>query len=70
MVKVAVDGTKEMRVPVLPPASPTAFSGASGTPWAKRMKYSLPARQMVISSLEESAFTTDTPTPCRPPDTL
>ena len=70
MVKVLGEGTKVMRVPVLPPASPTTLSGFSGTPSAKRMKYSLPPRQMVISSLEESAFTTDTPTPCRPPDTL
>ena len=30
------------------------------------MKCSLPSRQMVISSLEESALTTDTPTPCKP----
>ncbi len=70
MVKVAVLGTKVMRVPVLPTASPTILSGFTGTPSAKLMKCSLPSRQMVRSSLEESALTTDTPTPCSPPDTL
>ena len=48
----------------------TSLSGASGTPSAKTMKCSLPLRQMVSSSRVESAFTTDTPTPCRPPETL
>ena len=69
MVKVLVEGTKVTRVPVLV-AGPTSASGASGTPWAKRMKCSLPSRQMVRSSLDDNAFTTETPTPCRPPDTL
>ena len=34
------------------------------------MKCSLPSRQMVSLSQLDSALTTETPTPCRPPDTL
>ena len=34
------------------------------------MKCVLPSRQMRSFSHSESAFTTDTPTPCRPPETL
>ncbi len=70
MVKVAGLGVKVTRVPFLPGASPATLSGASGTPSAKAMKCSLPPRQTVSSSRVESAFTTDTPTPCRPPETL
>ena len=36
----------------------------------KLMKCSLPSRKMVSLSLVESALTTETPTPCRPPETL
>ena len=50
-------------------AAPTA-SGASGTPSRKRMKCSVPSRQMRRSSRSESALTTETPTPCSPPETL
>ena len=57
-------------VPRRPLASPTTASGASGSPSRKRMTYSLPSRQMRRSSTSESAFTTETPTPCRPPDDL
>jgi hypothetical protein len=57
MVKVLVEGTKVTRVPVLV-AGPTSASGTSGTPWAKRMKCSLPSRQIVRSSHSLSALTT------------
>ena len=70
MVKVSVEGRKLTSVPRLPPASPTTFSGATATPSWNSMKCSLPSRQMVSFSQVDSAFTTDTPTPCRPPETL
>jgi hypothetical protein len=65
------EGRKVTRVPFLPSGrGPTTFSGASASPWRKRIQCSSPSRQMVSSSHSDSAFTTDTPTPCRPPDTL
>ncbi len=70
MVKVCVLGRNVTRVPVLPSDAPTSFKGASATPWAKRMKCSLPPRQMLKSKRDDSAFTTETPTPCKPPETL
>ena len=41
-----------------------------GTPLRKRTKCSLPSRQILSSSTVDSALTTETPTPCRPPETL
>ena len=61
VLKIAGLGVKVTRVPVLPAAFLTAFSGASGTPSAKAMKCSCPPRQMVSSSRIESAFTTYRP---------
>ena len=69
-VKVAVDGRKRTCVPCPPSASPTASSGLAATPSWKRMKCFLPPRQMVRSSSDDRALTTETPTPCRPPETL
>ena len=42
----------------------------TGMPRSKRSCHSLPSRQTVTSSHSESALTTDTPTPCRPPEIL
>src|SRR5258708_4884926 len=79
LVKVRVLGRKVISVPVLRAplpspgrcgASPTSASGDSGSPSRKRMKCSLPPRQTRKSSREDSAFTTETPTPCKPPATL
>ena len=50
--------------------SPVTFSGSTATPSWNSMKCALPLRQMRSFSHTESAFTTDTPTPCRPPETL
>ena len=49
---------------------PTTASGASASPSRNSMKCSLPSRQIVSLSQVESALTTETPTPCRPPETL
>ncbi len=70
MVKVLGDGKKVTSVPRLPFESPTTFSGATATPSANSMKCSLPSRQIVSLSQLDSALTTETPTPCKPPDTL
>jgi hypothetical protein len=35
----------------------------------KLMLYSLPLRLIQVSSCYDNAFTTETPTPCRPPET-
>ena len=45
-------------------------SGATGSPSRNSMKCSAPSRQMVSFSQAESALTTETPTPCSPPETL
>ena len=39
-----------------------------GTPPAKDILYSLPSRRTQTSRFSDSALTTDTPTPCRPPE--
>ena len=70
MVKVCGEGRKVTSVPRLPPASPTTASGATASPSRNSMKCSLPSRQIVSLSQVDSALTTETPTPCRPPETL
>ena len=70
IVNVLVDGRNVTSVPRFSPASPRTPSGATASPSANSMKYSLPPRQIVSLSQHESAFTTETPTPCRPPETL
>ena len=51
-------------------ASPVTLSEETASPRSKRISWTLPSRQIFSCSQSESAFTTDTPTPCRPPDTL
>ena len=48
---------------------PTVLTFACGTPRSYDCTYSLPSRRMVAVSVSESAFTTDEPTPWRPPAT-
>ncbi len=70
IVKVCVDGRNVTAVPRLPPASPVTASGATASPCENSMKCSLPSRQIESLSQVDSALTTETPTPCSPPDTL
>ena len=49
---------------------PTTASGATGTPWRNSIWWISPLRQIRSLSQSDSALTTDTPTPCRPPETL
>ncbi len=70
--KTLPSGQKVTVVPVRPRgASPTTSSLLVGTPpLAKVIWWCLPSRSTSTMSLVDRAFTTDTPTPCRPPDTL
>src|SRR5262249_16817824 len=62
-------GQKRTRVPVLRcPTEPTTSSFEETLPSLKPMFYSLPPRLTQQSRFCESAFTTDTPTPCKPPE--
>ena len=68
-VKISVSGLKVTVVPV-PFAFPTTLSFLTVSPRSNAMWWRLPSRSTQTSSFSESAFTTDTPTPCSPPDTL
>ena len=46
-----------------------SFCAHCGTPIAYCWRHTYPCRLTATSSLDESAFTTETPTPCRPPET-
>ena len=64
-------GQKRMRVPVLlRPTSPTTSSFEWTFPFLNAMLYSLPPRLTQHSRCFDSALTTETPTPCRPPANL
>ena len=63
-------GQKRTVVPVLRwPTVPTTSSFEETLPSLKLMLYSLPLRLIQLSSCFDNALTTDTPTPCRPPET-
>ena len=44
--------------------------GVFVSPRSKSISYSSPSRRTLTRVISESAFTTETPTPCRPPDVL
>ena len=68
-VNVPAEGRKWIVVPVSS-VSPTAASGATGTLSRYSWVQSLPSRRTESLSHSDSALTTETPTPCRPPETL
>jgi hypothetical protein len=70
MVNVRGLGRNVTSVPRRSWAGPTTESGADASPSRNSMECSWPSRQIVSLSQVDSAFTTDTPTPCRPPETL
>ena len=62
-------GQKRTVVPVVRGATlPITASGETSLPDWKPIACSLPPRRTRQSRRLESAFTTDTPTPCRPPE--
>src|ERR1700677_2052417 len=69
MVKMEESAWNVIFVPVLR-VLPEAFNFEVGTPFSYDCSQTSPSRQISSSSQSESAFTTETPTPCNPPDTL
>ena len=49
---------------------PTSFSGFLASPSLNSIKNFLPSLLISNSNFSDKAFTTETPTPCKPPDTL
>src|SRR5437773_6212549 len=68
-VKIFVSGLNQTVVPV-PFALPMTSSFSVVLPRSNAMWCRLPSRSTHTSSFSDSAFTTDTPTPCNPPETL
>jgi hypothetical protein len=50
--------------------TPIVSMSPVGSPRANSCLYTLPSRRTSATSHSERAFTTETPTPWRPPDTL
>ena len=67
--KTSASGLKPIVVPVSL-VGPTAFIFVVGSPRANSWRQVLPSRCTSATSHSESAFTTEMPTPCRPPETL
>ena len=68
---VSADGKKLTSVPCsIPDLFSVICTSVVGTPSAKDINACLSPRHTFTSSHVDNAFTTDTPTPCRPPDTL
>ena len=70
--KMAGSGQKVTVVPVRPRgAGPVTLSGPVGTPPSvNSIVWCLPSRSTSRTRRVDRALTTDTPTPCRPPETL
>jgi hypothetical protein len=51
-------------------AGPVMASGATASPFLNSISWVKPPRWTFSFSHSESALTTETPTPCRPPETL
>ena len=49
---------------------PIAFNGAFALPFLNSIKYFLPSLLISNSNFSDKALTTETPTPCKPPETL
>ena len=69
-VNVSSEAQNLTSVPFLSPAGPTFFKGLVVSPLQNSTKCSESSLQILSSSLDDSALTTDTPTPCKPPETL
>ena len=65
--KISSSGLKRIRVPFLRDG-PTCWIGPCTWPRLNDCRHSWPSRQTVTSSRSDRAFTTETPTPCRPPE--
>ena len=61
---------KTVRVPLREPCGPIFSTLVVGLPRSYSCAQTPPSRAVSTRSHEDSALTTETPTPCRPPDTL
>ena len=68
-VKISGSGQKVMSVPVASVGSPFSSFCCGTPPSAKLWCQAKPFCLTVTSKRVDSAFTTDEPTPCRPPET-
>jgi hypothetical protein len=68
-VKISLSGLKVMRVPVLRDF-PVILRGEDVSPRTKPIWYTDPSRRISAVNASDRAFTTETPTPWRPPETL
>ena len=66
--KISVSGQNVIVVPVSWAAAPRT-SGPIGSPRSYAWVQTYPSLRTSTSSIIDRAFTTDTPTPCRPPET-
>ena len=67
--KICLDGKKVILVPFFF-VLPIFFNGLIVFPSLNLISYSFPDLKMFKISSSDNALTTDTPTPCNPPDTL
>ena len=66
---ISLDGKNFISVPVFFDL-PTTFKGDFASPFLNSIKCFFPSLSIVSSSFSDNAFTTETPTPCKPPETL
>jgi len=66
--KISLEGKKVIFVPVVDDL-PICFNGAFASPLLNSIKYFLLSLLISNSNFFDNAFTTDTPTPCKPPET-
>ena len=67
--KISLDGRKVICVPVCFDF-PITFNGDFDSPFSNSIKYFFPSLFISSCNFSDNAFTTETPTPCNPPDTL
>ncbi len=70
--KISESGRKVIVVPVGSSfaIAPTTSTSPRGAPRSNSWRCTLPSRRTSAARRSESALTTETPTPCSPPDTL
>ena len=67
--KISLEGKKFILVPLFF-VFPIFFNGLTVFPFSNLISYSFPSLKIFSLSSLDNAFTTETPTPCKPPETL
>ena len=67
--KIFFEGKKVICVPVSFDF-PIIFNGAFASPSLNSIKYFFSSLEISSFNFSDNAFTTETPTPCKPPETL